>query len=161
MTWLALSLLSSALAVEANLPKPWKAIQTPGVYRSWTRTDRPGHVITIVRNRAPQAINYRGTSKTQIASGIIGMRKATLELFGFKGWNIQTFDYQIRGQYERVSMEGSYRRPDGGEVQFKERQFTKGQDYYQVSYILEADVAPTFGADAEKLLEMLAPQGGQ
>ncbi len=127
-----------------NVPEGWQKEFVPGVDGAWINPKMPGLLVTLVRAKAERPLGFKGATNQDIASGISGLRRVTLEQFGFRDWTLKGFSYK-KSSPERVEMNGHYVTPEGARVQFWERQAYRGQRYVQVSLMAEG----TTPADSE------------
>ena len=150
MKTLALLLI---LAAAHGRPAPaWKSVAIPGVQQAWVCDRRPGHMLTVIDDVAPNPLGFYGSTPQDIASGLSAFRRLTLEHLGFSEWKLEKFAYSKNGGEETVEMSGSYRRPDSVAVRFFEVQKYSGRKFRQASYMMEAQAKHKEPKDVERLL---------
>lgn len=114
----------------------WKHVPVPGVEKAWSNIQKPGHMITYVRNENPRGLSLSGASKTQVLSGVLGFRQLAYQQLGFQQFKVSSFHYEP-GPQPILELYGSYQRPDGAYVQFFEIQKFSEKRFEQYAYFAE------------------------
>ncbi len=138
-----------------TLPSGWKLVQYPGVHQAWVNPQKPGHMIVLTQNKTPQSMSFKNLTREQIATGLSAYRQLVMAQLGFTDWKLREFDF-VAGASDKITMQGSYKRPGNVAVQFYENQFFSGNHYEQVSYLIESPRPPTNLKEINALLNRLS-----